>query len=395
LKRVSLILESPRFIVTSAPGLEKILAEELRSFGIEPAVEPSGAVTFSGDWGHAATVLIGSRIAGRVHVSLRRFASGSRAMLYDQVRRLDWPSLFSSLNSFSVNAFGSVEGSDFVLSYAPLRIKDAVCDEFRKRGHLRPNVDRQHPDMRLSAFFFEGRCELSMDLSGDALHRRGYRKEGAEAPLRENRAAALLAFCGYDGSRPFVDPFCGSGTLAIEAALIATRTAPGLLRPVDRFAMARFFPETSVLLEEAQRRAASARLELPPCPIIGSDLSREVLVVARANARRAGMEGAVRFEAADAREITAPDSWIVTNPPYGERLGDPAQARDLLDAFVRRVKHHAAGSTLGLVLPRGDLEKSVGLRPEKRLAVESGPLGLRYLCFAMRAGRFLERGTSQ
>ena len=100
------------------------------------------------------------------------------------------------------------------------------------------------------------------------------------------------------------------------------------------------------------------------------------------------MEPAVRFERKDAREITAPDSWIVTNPPYGERLGDVGEARELLDAFVRRVKHYAVGSTLGLVLPRGDLEKSVGLKPQKRLAVESGPLGLRYLCFAIRAGRF-------
>jgi 23S rRNA G2445 N2-methylase RlmL len=96
----------------------------------------------------------------------------------------------------------------------------------------------------------------------------------------------------------------------------------------------------------------------------------------------------IRFEAGDAREISAPDSWIVTNPPYGERVGDLNEARELLDAFVRRVKHHAVGSTLGLVLPRGDLEKSVGLRPQKRLAVESGPLGLRYLCFAIHAGRF-------
>jgi 23S rRNA G2445 N2-methylase RlmL len=137
-----------------------------------------------------------------------------------------------------------------------------------------------------------------------------------------------------------------------------------------------------------KERAASVRLAQPPHPITGMDSSGEALDVARSNARRAGMEHAVRFEVGDARKITAPDSWIVTNPPYGERLGDLAAARELLDTFVRQVKHHAVGSTLGLVVPRGDLEKSVGLRPQKRLAVESGPLGLRYLCFAIRAGRF-------
>jgi len=382
------MLDSRRFIVTSAPGLEELLAQELITLDIEPTREPSGAVTFEGDWTHAARVLVGSRIAGRVHVSLRRFASASRAMLYDQVRRIDWPQLFDSTRSFSVKASGSTRGTDFTLSYAPLRIKDAVCDEFRKCGHLRPNVDRQDPDVRLSAFFHEGRCELSLDLCGEALHRRGYRKEGALAPLRENRAAALLLFCGYDGSKPFVDPFCGSGTLAIEAALIATRTAPGLLRPTERFAIVRLFPETTAILERVKERATLLRLDEPPHPITGRDLSGEALDVARSNARRAGMEHTVRFEAGDAREITAADSWIVTNPPYGERLGDVAEARELLDAFVRQVKHHAVGSTLGLVVPRGDLEKSVGLRPQKRLAVESGPLGLRYLCFAIRAGRF-------
>jgi len=382
------MLDSTRFIVTSAPGLQELLAQELIALELEPTIERSGAVTLLGDWTQAARVLIHSRIAGRVYLSLRRFASGSRAMLYDQVRRIDWPEIFASERSFSVKASGSAEGTDFALSYAPLRIKDAVCDEFRKRGHLRPNVDRQHPDVGLSALFYEGRCELSLDLCGEALHRRGYRKEGALAPLRENRAAALLAFCGYDGSKPFVDPFCGSGTVAIEAALIATRTAPGLLRPPERFAMAQLFPETKGILETERDRAATMRLERPAFPIAGSDRSPEAVDIARQNARRAGMNHHIRFEAGDAREISAPDSWIVTNPPYGERVGDLNEARELLDAFVRRVKHHAVGSTLGLVLPRGDLEKSVGLRPQKRLAVESGPLGLRYLCFAIHAGRF-------
>jgi len=336
----------------------------------------------------AARVLTDSRIAGHLQASIRRFASSSRAMLYDQVRRIDWPDIFSSERSISVKATGSTDGCDFALSYAPLRIKDAVCDEFRKRGHLRPNVDRQHADVRLSAFFFEGRCELSLDLSGEPLHRRGYRKEGAMAPLRENRAAALLAFCGYDGSRPFLDPFCGSGTLAIEAALLATRTAPGLLRPTEHFAMAQLFPETISVLEEARGRAKANQLESAPCPIVGRDVSKNALEVARTNVARAGVEHVVEFERGDAQEISAPDGWIVTNPPYGERLGEVADARALLEGFVRRVKHHAVGSTLGLVLPRGELEKSVGLKPRKRLAVESGPLGLRYLCFDIRAGRY-------
>jgi 23S rRNA G2445 N2-methylase RlmL len=379
---------SRRFLVTTAPGLQGLLAEELRSLGIEPTLEASGAVTFTGDWAAASRVLVRTRIGSRLLLSLRRFSARTKAMLYDQVRRIDWPAVFPSTLTMAVEAAGSLEGTDYVLSYAPLRIKDAVCDEFRKRGFLRPDVDRWEPDVSLHAFFHRGRCELSVDLSGRPLHRRGYRQEGAEAPLRENRAAALLLFCGYDGSRPFLDPFCGSGTIPIEAALIATRTAPGLLRVPDAFTLGRLFPEAADALGEEHHRAREERRESPPHPIAGSDSSGEVLEIARGNAGKAGVGEWVRFEERDARRIEAPDSWIVTNPPYGERLEDPVAAQDLIRAFVHGVKHACAGSCLGLVVPRGALEKAVGLRPQGRLAVESGPLGLRYLCYEIQAGRF-------
>jgi len=309
-------------------------------------------------------------------------------MLYDQVRRLDWPAVFPRERSFAVEAHGSVRGTDFVLSFAPLKIKDAICDEFRKRGHPRPDVDRRDPDVRIHAFFHGGRCELSLDLTGVPLHRRGYRTEGAVAPLRENRAAALLLFCGYDGSAPLVDPFCGSGTIPIEAALIATRTAPGLLREVGSYALAQLFPETLPILQGEYEAAQGERLGEPPHPIRGIDLSVEAVATARTNARRAGVAGWVRFEEGDAREIEAPDSWVVSNPPYGERLEDPKAAVTLLKAFVHPVKHHCVGARLGLVVPRGGIEKSIGLRPEKRLAVESGPLPLRYGLYRIQSGRF-------
>jgi putative N6-adenine-specific DNA methylase len=379
---------SRRFLVTSAPGHEALLAEELSALGLKPVLEPSGAVVLMGGWAEAARVLVRSRIASRVFLSLRRVSCRTRAMLYDQVRRVDWPTIFPTERTFSVQAHGSTEGTDFAISYAPLRIKDAIVDEFRKKGFLRPNVDRHDPDVRLRAYFFRGRCELSIDLAGRALHRRGYRADGAEAPLRENRAAALLLFSGYDGSRPFLDPFCGSGTIAIEAALIATRTAPGLLRRVDEFALGALFPEAAGVLGEEYARARKERLPRPPHPIRGSDLVKSTLETARANAGRAGVSDWVTFTRQDAREIDAPDSWIVTNPPYGERLEDPIAAAELIKAFTHRVKHHAVGARLGLVLPRGALENAVGLRPEKKLAVESGPLQLRYLTYAIRAGRF-------
>lgn len=376
-----------RFLATTAPGLEELLVRELARLDIRAGIEPSGAVVFSGDWPEAARVLVRSRIASRVLLSLRRFACRNRAMLYDQVRRIDWPSVFPSSLTLAVEAAGTIHSRDLTLAFAPLRIKDGICDEFRKRGFARPDVDRRNPDVLIRAFFANGRAELSLDLSGEPLHKRGYRKDGAQAPIRENRAAALLDFAGYDGSRPFVDPFCGSGTLAIEAWLLATRTAPGLLRGADGFALSRVMSAARPAVESVLAEAAAERLESPPCDVRGSDLDAAALADARANAERAGAAG-IAFTRADAREVEAPESWIVSNPPYGERLEDPEAARELLRAFVHRVKHHAVGSTLGLVLPRGALEKGVGLRPRARLAVESGPLGLRFLCYDIRAGRF-------
>jgi len=231
---------------------------------------------------------------------------------------------------------------------------------------------------------------LSLDLCGRPLHRRGYRKDGAEAPIRENRAAALLRLCEYDGSRPFVDPFCGSGTLPIEAGLIATHTAPGLLREVEAFSMGRLSPAAADALR-AEYDAAMGERRKAPESIRGSDIEPEAVAVARGNAAKAGLDGVVTFSVADALDIVSPDSWIVINPPYGERLENPEAAAELLSAFTRQVKHHATGSRLGLVVPRGALEKAVGLKPRRRLAVASGPLQLRYACYEIRSGRLGRR----
>ena len=374
-----------RFLVTTAKGLEPLLADELRNLGLEPSVEPSGTVCVEGDWHTAATILVRSRIPSRLVWSVGRLPARTPAMLYDQVRRIRWPELFSPELAIAVDAKGAVANDRFALSFAPLKIKDAICDEYRKFGLPRPDVDKQQPDVRVSAFFLNGRCELSLDLAGEPLHRRGYRAAGAEAPLRENRAAALLQFLGYDGSRPFVDPFCGSGTLVIEAVLIARRMAPGLLAESE-FALARIRPEAVEALDAVRRAARAERLDAAPHPIRGSDLDPEALEVARGNAAKSGVLDSVQFERADARELSAPDAFIACNPPYGERLASEEEAAQLLRDFADRLKHHAPGSDLALVVPRGVLEKSVGLRFEKRLALESGPLGLRFLRYALYRG---------
>jgi 23S rRNA G2445 N2-methylase RlmL len=377
-----------RFIATASPGLESLLSEELRELGVEePAIEGPGAVAFNAGWESAVEVLLRSRIASRVLWSLRSFSAKNAAMLYDQVRRLEWPTLIPPGLTIAVEATGKSPSPDLAMSFIPLKIKDGICDEFRKHGFERPNVERFDPDARISAHFHEGKCELSIDLAGRPLHRRGYRADGGAAPLRENRAAALLRFAGYDGTQPFADAFCGSGTLVIEAALIALKVAPGTLREPGDFALSKIRPRQRELLEKSWLKARREVLSKPAAPILGRDVSEAILKHARANAEKAGLAPFIDFAVEDARETTLKDSTIVSNPPYGERMGEVEAAGELIADFASRLKHHGGNTRLALILPAGPLEKAVGLRAAGRYSVENGPIASKFLRYDIFPGK--------
>jgi putative N6-adenine-specific DNA methylase len=373
-----------------------MLEEELRELGFESMrSEASGSVSLEAEWPLApARIMIQSRIASRVLLSLRSFSAKTSAMLYDQVRRIDWTEYLDTQTTFAVYVHGTTEGTDYTMSFAPLKIKDAIVDEIKKKGIDRPDVDRVDPDVRIEAIIHAGKCELSIDLTGVPLHRRSYRTDGREAPLRESRAAALIKFTDLpDGSgelKRFVDPFCGSGTLVIEAALLALKRAPGLLRPLTSFAMWHIFNESRAALEAERVAAERASLkELPfEGPLVGRDISNKTLKAAQENARRAGVEAFVRFEQGDARELKAPGAVIVANPPFGERLEhDERAAGELIAAFTRQLKHNCAPCRLGLILPKGELEHSVGFKPKRRMAVHNGPFEARFSVFEIFASR--------
>ncbi len=375
-----------RLLATTAAGCESLLLEELRELGLDVSQTPGGAAELPFDWDAAAIVLVRSRIASRLFLALHEFRAEHAAMLYDEARTVPWTQLMTARHTLAVEVLGSPPQADFSRQFAALKVKDAVCDAFRDEQDQRPSVDRQAPDVQLVAFFHHGRCELSLDLAGEPLHRRGYREEGAAAPIRENRAAALLRFAGYDPARPFCDPFCGSGTLAIEAALIATRRAPGLLRGLRGYAASKLFPEGKAAIEAELARAKRDVRDTPPAPILASDLDGRTVDIARRNAAKAGVAGAIRFAVADARAVTQPGALIAANPPYGERLANPEAARALIDAFTRGLKHGSPDSRLALVLPKGPLETAVGMRPSRKLSVHNGDVELRYLVYDIYAG---------
>ncbi len=386
-----------KFLVTSAPGLQGLLKEELLEIGIpNPTEEESGVVSFEGEWNEASKVLIRSRIASRLLLSLRKFSARNVAMLYDQVRRIDWDDFLQPEMAFAVFAHGNPgSDTDFKLSFAPLKIKDAICDEMRKRCQgFRPMVDRQNPDARIEAFFNGGKCELSVDLSGEALHRRGYREDSGESPLRENRAAALLRFAGFDGSQDLHDPFCGSGTIAIEAALIQQKIAPGLLRPTENFAISKLFPAASAAFAEERKAAEAEKSRTPPKEnrIRASDLRSTPLINAKQNARTARVYNYIEFFEANALKISGENLFLVFNPPYGERLRDLDSAIALLKDFGHHIKHNCPGTKLHLIIPKGELEGAIGFRASRRLNIENGPFASVFLKFEIYSGS--KRGTA-
>lgn len=382
------------FLVSCAPGLEDLTIAELSELGLGQWNKGPGILQSHGDWDQAIGVLMQSRLASRVLLSLKTFSAKNEAMLYDQIRRIPWPDYFSTQHTFAVEVHGKVEG--MAQSFAPLKIKDAICDEFRKKGMDRPSVERFLPQVLVFAYFYNGRCEISLDLTGNPLNMRGYRKEGLVAPLKESKAAGLLRFSGWAADKTLVDPFCGSGTIAIEAALMARKIGPGTLRDVKAFRAMTLFPDLESRLREAKEKTRAQALRQCPVEIVASDEDPVALKLASTNAMTAGVAKDIRFVQADARKISQKDIFIVSNPPYGVRLSDQEKATQLLSDFTRQVKHHCAPAQMALVLPQERLPKAVGLKPARKHFLSSGEIPIGYYAYELFAGsrkEFLEKSS--
>jgi 23S rRNA G2445 N2-methylase RlmL len=373
--------------ITCAPGLEEVLLEELERLGVHRGeIVRTSCVRLQCEIEALLHVLENTRVASKILLPLREFAAKNSEMLYDQVRRIRWNEIFSPDLSLRIECHGLFPET-IKASFAPLKIKDAICDEFRKHcNDQRPNIDTQNPDIRVEAYFAQGRCELSIDLCGIPLHRRGYREDGGEAPLREDRAAALLDFCGYRGQYTLVDPFCGSGTIPIEAA-IYLKSLPfrrsGLLRDLTIF---RLLPELLDTRSKTQAHLSPISFR----PIFASDIDFGAIHRAKENIRLADVTDWIKIRQEDALQLKLDDpenSLIVANPPYGERISEKAEAAELLKAFVSHVKQNLAPTRLGLVVSE-DLKNAIGLRPQKQLSLKSGDLKLKMLFFEIRKGSF-------
>jgi putative N6-adenine-specific DNA methylase len=370
-------------VATCTRGLEDVLREELLALGHEEATAARGVVSFRGGMDDVYRANLWLRTAMRVLRQLAEGPAADRDSLYRLARAVAWENLIKPGQTLAVEPAGKTDAFRST-AFAALTVKDAVVDSLRETWGFRPDVERKDPDLRIHLHLAVERAGLAVDSSGEPLSHRGYRPRGGPAPLSETLAAGVLLLAGYDGSRPLLDPMAGTGTLCIEAALIATRTPPGWRRS---FACERW-PQHDPTRLAALREAALRRRRPAPVAIVASDSDPRAVSAIRRNVREAGVADAIAVEARDARELLlpGPGAMIVTNPPYGERLGDQSELVGLYRAFGDALKRRGAGGEAWILAGNLELVKSVGLRPSRRVVLFNGPIECRLLRYDLYEG---------
>lgn len=372
-----------RYFAQVTGGLEQEGARELLALGATHAEPAHRGVAFTADRSTLYRIVYQARLLGRVLAPLLRFRCRSSDALYAWTRAIAFEDFFTPDETFVVHVNAASRYFEHS-QYAALRVKDAIVDRFRDRTGQRPSVERHQPTVGFHLHLVEDHATLSLDASGGALHRRGYRDGSVAAPMQETLAAAIVRASGWTGDRPLYDPFCGSGTLLAEALMVYARIPAGFLRP--RFGFERL-PDFDASAWRQLRAAADALIRpLPVGAIAGSDLDPEAVAVARRNLDRLPGGSQITLRALDFRALESlAGRVILANPPHGIRLGVatelPGLYRDLGDFLKRR----CAGASACVYVGDRALAASVGLRPRARIPLVSGALDgllLRYEVFA-------------
>jgi len=381
-----------RYFAPCPRGLEPALADELRGLGAGEIAATDGGVAFAGSLDLAYRANLESRLASRILWRVGDSAYRNEGDVYEAARALDWPRWFRSERTLRVDV-AATRSPLKSLEFATLRIKDAVCDRHRAVSGVRPSVSKERPDVRVHAYLTSDRATFYLDTSGEPLFKRGYRRERAEAPLRENLAAGLLKLAQWIPGSALLDPLCGSGTIAIEAALIALDIAPGLKRTFGFQKLGWYDgPTWQRIKQAAQRRMKPIAF----AGIYASDIDAAAIARCRVNLAAAGVSAAVAVERADAlhREAPASSGAIVTNPPYGVRLSEDDRATRALPFALAEfypklgdaLKRRYAGWTVYLLSGDPRLPKLIGLRASRRTPLYNGALECRLYEYRMVAG---------
>ena len=379
------VLKSVKFTMVARTlfGLEQVLAEELRTLGAENIQVLNRAVQFNGDIALMYEANFCLRTALSILCPLVTFKATNEDILYLKVREINWAQFLNVEKTFVIDA--NVHSNYFKHSqYVAQRAKDAIADQFREVTGTRPSVDMDKPDVRINLHISKDQCTLSLDSSGDSLHRRGYRQDTNLAPLNEVLAAGLVALSGWDGQSHFIDPMCGSGTIVIEAALFALHIPPGSIRNTFGFMNWKTF---NPALWEEIRQKCLAKTRVTDYEFIASDISGKDLNIAKINIDAAGLSGKIKLIKKAFQELKPPrgKGIIIMNPPYGERM-----KKEAIDDFYKEIGDHLKQDFPGyracIISSNQQAIKKVGLHASGKVTLYNGPLECRFQTYDLYEG---------
>ena len=367
-------------------GLEQVLAQELTQLGANNITIGRRMVAFTGDKELMYRANFQIHTAIRILKPIKHFKANSADDVYEEIKKIDWSQYIEKGKTFSVDSV--VYSEEFRNSrFVTYKVKDAIVDQFRESTGTRPNISISNPDIRLNIHIADDKATLSLDSSGESLHRRGYRQETTEAPLNEVLAAGMILMSGWKGETDFIDPMCGSGTLLIEAALIARNINPGVFRKEFAFERWNDFDKElfdNIYNDDSQEREFEHH-------IYGYDIDIKAVNTARLNARAAGVTKDITIEEADFKNFKQPENpaILITNPPYGERISTP----NLLGTYKmigERLKHQFVGNDAWVLSYREECFEQIGLKPSIKIPVFNGSLECEFRKYALFGGRMKE-----
>ena len=373
-------------------GLEEVLAQELIELGANDVQLERRAVSFRGDKALLYRANLCLRTAIRILVPIASFKAKDTDALYKQLKALDWSTYMTVNNTFAIDA--TVYSESFRNSrFVTYRVKDAIVDYWSERINQRPNVNVQNPDLTINIHIANEQVTLSLDSSGESLHKRGYRVATTEAPINEVLAAGMLLMAGWHGQSDFYDPMCGSGTLLIEAALIARNIAPGVFRQSYAFEKWPDFDAdlwNEIYNDDSHERDFTHH-------IYGSDASFYAIQQASKNVKSAGVQKDIELKQIRIEEIktitnnqsprTNPSLLVMLNPPYGERLKSNKEIEDLYSAIGTALKHQFTGATAWIISSNAEAMKCIGLKPSKKYRLLNGELDCQFNKYELFQGK--------
>jgi len=387
-----------QLFATTPKAMEGILAAEIEALGGRHVQQKMAGVAFQGDLAMAYKACLWSRTANRILLLLGSFEVKSQQDLYDGVKRINWFEHMKPDDSLAVSFSSKNNPAINNTHFGAQKVKDAIVDQMREKFDKRPNIDTARPDIRVNVYLHNETAQLSIDLSGESLHKRGYRDVSIAAPIKENLAAAILLRAGWPkiaaAGGSLLDPMCGSGTMLLEGAMIAADYAPGLLR--DYFGFLGWKKHDAELwqnlLDDANQRRDTGLNKMPV--IVGFDQDRRTVATALQHVENAGLQGKIHIEKRDIDDASAAESWpkglIACNPPYGERLGEEAETAELYRRFGEVLKSRFGGWQAAMIISNPELGFRLGLRSQKPITLFNGALECKLLRFNIEEKSFFE-----